>query len=315
MPATAAALFIVATIPACHLYARRRRAHRRAGASRAERGRGRRASPSQLAAILAYADQVQRVDTRDAAAASRATPRGASGSRASSRRRAAPSLPRTIVLDRAPAADPGARLLQGATGARLVMSTSRRAKCPSDRLRNPRRRRRPARRLRSRRLPRGARADRTPRRALHAFLTVDRRARSRAPRELDRNPPRRRAAAGRPGRASRTTSAPAGVPTTAGSRLLEHYVPPYSATVRRAPRARRRGHRRQDQLRRVRDGILDRALGVRSDAQSLGHRPHARRIERRARRRRSRRAWCRSRSGPIPAARSASRPRSAACSA
>ena len=61
---------------------------------------------------------------------------------------------------------------------------------------------------------------------------------------------------------------------------------------RRAARIGRRRHRRQDELRRVRDGIVQRELGVRPGAQSLGHRSHARRIERRfgGRRRRAVRA-------------------------
>ena len=50
---------------------------------------------------------------------------------------------------------------------------------------------------------------------------------------------------------------------------------------RRAARARRRRHRRQDDLRRVRDGIVDRELRVRSVAQPVGARSDAGRIERR----------------------------------
>ena len=106
-----------------------------------------------------------------------------------------------------------------------------------------------------------------------------------------------------------------GLTTTAGSRILEHYVPPYNATAVERLDRRRRRHRRQDQLRRVRDGIVDRELGVRPDAQSRGRstgRPAARAADRRPR---SPRAWCRSRSAPTPAAPSASPPRSAASSA
>ena len=43
----------------------------------------------------------------------------------------------------------------------------------------------------------------------------------------------------------------------------------------------RRRHRRQDQLRRVRDGVVHRALRVRSVAQPVGPGPHAGRVERR----------------------------------
>ena len=44
---------------------------------------------------------------------------------------------------------------------------------------------------------------------------------------------------------------------------------------------RRRRHRREDELRRVRDGIVDRELRLRTDAQPVVARPDARRIERR----------------------------------
>ena len=84
---------------------------------------------------------------------------------------------------------------------------------------------------------------------------------------------------------------------------------------RRAPRSGRRGHRRQDQLRRVRDGLVDGELRVRPDAQPVGARSHARRLERRLRGGGGGAASCRSRSAPIPAARSASPRRSAASSA
>ena len=50
---------------------------------------------------------------------------------------------------------------------------------------------------------------------------------------------------------------------------------------RRAPRARRRDRHRQDQLRRVRHGVVERALGVRSRAQPLGSLADAGRLERR----------------------------------
>jgi hypothetical protein len=75
-------------------------------------------------------------------------------------------------------------------------------------------------------------------------------------------------------------------------RLVAH---PRGATCRRttppscAARGGRRGHRRQDQLRRVRDGLVERELGVRRRAQPVGARSHARRIERRLGRGRGRR--------------------------
>ena len=62
------------------------------------------------------------------------------------------------------------------------------------------------------------------------------------------------------------------------------------AAVRRdrrgAPRSSGRGHRRQDQLRRVRDGLLERDVRVRSRAQPLGARSHSRGHQRRFGRRR-----------------------------
>ena len=77
---------------------------------------------------------------------------------------------------------------------------------------------------------------------------------------------------------------------------------------------RRRGYHRQDQLRRVRDGIVERELGVRTGTESVGADSHAGRIERRIGGGGRRRAALRSRSAPIPAGRSASRRRSAASS-
>ena len=48
----------------------------------------------------------------------------------------------------------------------------------------------------------------------------------------------------------------------------------------RAAQGRRHGDPRQDQHGRVRDGLLDRALGVRPDPQPVGPRPHPRRLGR-----------------------------------
>ena len=80
---------------------------------------------------------------------------------------------------------------------------------------------------------------------------------------------------------SRTTCARAGVPTTASSKILAGFVPPYNATVVERLEAGRRGHHRQDQPRRVRDGLVHRELGARPVEESVGRDAHARRIERR----------------------------------
>ena len=66
--------------------------------------------------------------------------------------------------------------------------------------------------------------------------------------------------------------------------VAECSKPSCRRTTRRpspAPRSRRRGRRRQDQLRRVRDGLVDGELGVRPGAQSVGARSHSGRLERR----------------------------------
>ncbi len=103
-----------------------------------------------------------------------------------------------------------------------------------------------------------------------------------------------------------------GIATTASSRILEGYMPPYDATVVERLEAAGAVDRRQDQLRRVRDGLLDRELCVRPDPQPVGARsdtPEDRAADRPPR---WRRASCRWRSDRIPADRSASPRRSAA---
>ena len=72
-----------------------------------------------------------------------------------------------------------------------------------------------------------------------------------------------------------------GVPSTSGSRILEGYRPPYTATAVAEPQARGRADARQDQHGRVRDGLVERELGLRAGAEPVGHRARAGRLERR----------------------------------
>ena len=105
-----------------------------------------------------------------------------------------------------------------------------------------------------------------------------------------------------------------GVPSQAGSRILEDYRPPYTATSVAAAVRRRRAAAGQDEPGRVRDGLVERELRLRPDAQPVGPRARSRRVigrQRRGGRRRQRAVgdWA-----PTRAARSASRPRCAASS-
>ena len=108
-------------------------------------------------------------------------------------------------------------------------------------------------------------------------------ARSRAPADIDR-----RARSGGAARAARRRARRAqGQPLRArhaDDRLVADPRPLRPALRRHgraAARGGRRRHRRQDQLRRVRDGIVERELRVRPRAQSVGDRSHAGRLERR----------------------------------
>ena len=102
--------------------------------------------------------------------------------------------------------------------------------------------------------------------------------------------------------------------TTAASKILAGVSSAVRRDGRHATRTGGRDRRRQDELRRVRDGIVDRELGVRADEEPGGLR-RARPADRAAdRRRRSPRGWCPPRSARTPADRSASPPRSAASS-
>ena len=144
-----------------------------------------------------------------------------------------------------------------------------------------------------------------PRDALNAFLWV-----------ADGPPPelaRRRPSGGRPaggqgpvlhrGRAERGGLAhPRGLPAA----LHGH--------GRRAAGRRGRADARQDQHGRVRDGLVERELGLRPGARTRGTRPGCRAARAGARPRRWPPAWRRGRSAPTPAARSASRRRCAGSS-
>ena len=105
-----------------------------------------------------------------------------------------------------------------------------------------------------------------------------------------------------------------GVPSQAGSKILEGYRPPYTATVVAAARRRRRAAARQDQPGRVRDGLVERELRLRAGAQPVGPHARARAARAAAAPRPSPPASRRGRSAPTPAARSASPPRCAGSS-
>ena len=80
-----------------------------------------------------------------------------------------------------------------------------------------------------------------------------------------------------------------GIPTTCSSRILDGWKPPYDATVVGRLRDAGAVDDRQDEPRRVRDGLEHRELGVRPDPQPVRHVARARRIERRIGRRGRRR--------------------------
>ena len=105
-----------------------------------------------------------------------------------------------------------------------------------------------------------------------------------------------------------------GVPSQAGSKILEGYRPPYTATSVRNLKAARRHAAGQDQPGRVRDGLLHRELRLRPDAEPVGHRRASPAAPAAAARPASPPAPRRGRSAPTPAARSASPPRCAGSS-
>ena len=117
---------------------------------------------------------------------------------------------------------------------------------------------------------------------VHAFLHVDaegalaQAARVDARRRLDG--PARRGAARAQGRALHR-----GRPDHGRLAHPRGLAPAVRRDRHRAAQGRRRGHPRQDQHGRVRDGLLHRAQRLRPDAQPVGPRPHPRRLRRRVR--------------------------------
>ena len=110
-----------------------------------------------------------------------------------------------------------------------------------------------------------------------------------------------------------------GVRTTACSHILESFIPPYKSTVTAESVARRRGHARQAQLRRIRHGLVERDLAFRSGGVAVAAarapiQSWCPAVPRADRRRRWRRICASAPPAPTPAARSASRRRSAASS-
>ena len=214
--------------------------------------------------------------------------------------RSRPSWPRDDVLRGAP--DPGGRRLQGAADGMIDTAGLTAERCVEllD-----------AREVSCRELV-TAYLDRIDREdpALHAFLRTRRDAalcRGRCAR------PRR--PLGARGRADRAQGHPLHEGRGDDGRLAHPRGPrpDLRRRLREPGEGRRADLARQDEHGRVRDGLVDRELGVRRHPQPLGSRARAGRARRAARRRRSRPGSRRSRSAPTRAARSAS-PRPCAAS-
>ena len=105
-----------------------------------------------------------------------------------------------------------------------------------------------------------------------------------------------------------------GIETTAGSRILEGYTPVFDSTVAARVKGAGLSRTRQDEHGRVRDGLVDRELGVGAVAQSRGIRRACRGARAAARLRPSRQVSRPGGSAPTRAARSSSRPRCAGTS-
>ena len=105
-----------------------------------------------------------------------------------------------------------------------------------------------------------------------------------------------------------------GVPSQSGSKILEGYLPPYTATAVDRLAEGGGGAARKDQPGRVRDGLLERELGLRAGRATRGTAPACRAAPRAGAPPPSRPGWRPGRSAPTRAARSASRRRCAASS-